>query len=161
MCGMGLALVPAGADWLGDVRLKDSILANVKARIEQAVKETTMVREFRDASNNIRVHDVGGALEVTVDGEAVGLEKGVPAHQMVNQEGSVIPIKTVDGIAFRKVTRLSLMMGKWRSKGLPARGAVKGAIQKAMSGLAEATREAEDQLAGGNTPRVRDILGVR
>jgi hypothetical protein len=160
---MGLALVPADFQWLADARLKGAVVANMKARVEQSVREITMMRAFREGSKNVRVHEVGDAIEVSVEGSrAVGLERGIPAHQMVSQEGATVPIKTPNGLAFRKVTRLSLLMGKWRSKGeLEGRGQVKQAIGRAMTGLAEAAVEAKGELTGQSIPRVRDILGVR
>ena len=162
MAAMGPALAPSDFSWLSDDRLKETVLANLKARIEESVRQDSMVKAFREGSRNIRVHDVGDAIEVEVSGgRAVALEKGVPAHQMVHLEGSTIPIKTPAGTVFRKVTRLSLLMGKWTSKGIKERGAVKGAVDRAMAGTVEAAIEAKHELQGAALPRVRDILGVR
>lgn len=137
-------------------------MGNLKARIEQALGEVTLMKAFREGAKNIRVHEVGNALEVVIEGgRAVALEKGIPSHQMVNLEGSTVPIETPGGTIFRKVTRLSLMMGKFTRKGVQERGQVRGAINQAMSGLMEAAVESKDELGSQSIPRVRDILGVR
>ena len=159
---MGIYLVPADFAWLVDVRLREVLLSNFRERIEEAVRDLSMTRAVAKGTRNIRVLDAGNAIEVEVSGgRGVAMEKGVDPHQMTQLEGSVVPIKTPAGTIFRKATRLSMMLGKWRHRGSEERNEVKGAIDRAFSNSAEAVMDTKAELLAMEPPRVRDILGVR
>lgn len=160
--GMGIHLVPADFAWLSDVRLREVLLANFRERVQEAVRDVAMSRGFLRGTGNVRVLDVGNAIEVELaGGKAVALEKGVRPHQMTQLEGRIVSIRTPGGVAFRQASRLSLMMGKFRSRGFHGRHEVKAAIDRAFANSAEAVVEAKAELEAMSPPRVRDIVGIR
>lgn len=159
---MSFYLVPVDSSWLNDARLRDVLVGNLKARVQEQIQSLTLTREFAKGTENIRVFDAGNAVVVEIqDGKGVALEKGVQAHQMKAHEGATVPIRTAQGTIFRKVTSLSLMMGKWRSRGFAARGRVKGAIDRTLRNSHEIVMDSKHQLLSAEPPRIRDILGVR
>jgi hypothetical protein len=159
---MGFYLVPVDQHWLNDTRLRDVLVGNLKARIEEEIRSLNLTREFSKGTESIKVFEAGNAVVVEIrDGKGAALEKGVAPHQMTQLEGSTVPIKTAQGTIFRKVTSLSLMMGKWRSRGFAARGRVKGAIDRTLSKSHEIVMDSKRQLLTAEPPRIRDILGVR
>ena len=159
---MRFALVPADVSWLSDQRFRETLTANIKAKVEESVREMALSREFSKVPRDVQVTDLGSAVLVEVkDDEGVALEKGVEPGQMRQLEGSVVPIKTPTGTIFRKVTSLSLMLGRWRRKSAPAEEPVKNAIHKAMDSSGEAVAQTKGDLETAAPPKVRDILGVR
>lgn len=158
---MRFTLVPADAAWLTDVRMRETLMANIRDRIQDSVRDLAGSRSFQKAPRDVRVYDAGDAVLVEIrDGQGVALEKGTASRQMAQLEGSTVPIKTPQGVVFRKATRLSMILGRWNSKGLEKRQMVKGAIDRAMVGAADAVVETKRALEEGSAPRVRDILGL-
>lgn len=159
---MRLFLVPVDFDWMNDVQLRDRLLENFRARVQESIGTLSGSRLFVKGHQDIQVQDAGNALIVEVkDKDAVAAEKGAPARQRIELEGSTIPIKTPTGTIFRKATRLSMMLGKWREKPVMKTEAVKGAIDNAFAASADVVMETKAQIKGMTPPRVRDILGVR
>lgn len=158
---MRFTLVPTDFAWLTDVRLRETLMGNIRARVEESVRDLAGSRVFQKAPRDVRVYDAGDAVMVEIrGGQGVALEKGTASRQMANLEGSVVPIKTPQGVVFRKASRLSMILGRWRSKGLEERNMVKGAVDRAMVGMADAIVETKNDLEAGSPPRVRDILGL-
>lgn len=159
---MGLYLVPTDTAWLNDARLRDVLLDNFKAKMEEAVRGLTLTREFSRGTEGIKVSAAGNAILVEITGgKAVAMEKGVAPHQMTYLEGSTVPVETPTGTVFRKVTRLSLLLGKWNNPGFKGRERVKQAIKEAFADSAATVIETKNQLMEDSPPRVRDILGVQ
>jgi hypothetical protein len=158
---MGFYLVPADFAWLSDVNLRDALLSNIKAKVEEKVRDLTQERGFTKTPQTARVTDIGNALLVEVGD--VSEEKGVKPHVMTYLEGQTIPIRTAaGGVSFRKASRLSIMLGKFRNPGHERTDQVKRAIEGALSESAEAVIETKDQLEEGTpSPRLRDVLGIR
>jgi len=63
------------------------------------------------------------------------LEAGTKPRTMKELLGKVVPLKTPHGVVFRKVTEKSLLLGKWKRPGTPARKFLEKA---ALESLAEA-----------------------
>lgn len=159
---MRVNLVPTDFAWLSDSRLRETLLANIREKVELSVRELAMTRAFAKVAQDVRVIDVGDSILVEVPGRAGALERGAPPRQMTGLEGSTIPIKTASGgTIFRKATRLSMLLGKWKSEGTPKTQEVKGAIDRAMATSAETVGATKAALEDGSPPRVRDILGIR
>jgi len=161
---MAFHLVPADFAWLSDVSLREVLMSNIKGRIEEAVRTVSKERVFQRTKEKARVIDVGNALIIEIKaGKDTAEEKGVPAHQMTQLEGETIPIRqAAGGITFRKASRLSMMLGKFRHPGTQKRETVKRAVDDAMAKSAEAVIEAKDKVEEMNpSPRLKDVIGLR
>jgi hypothetical protein len=158
---MNIRLVPADFDWMVDARLRQALLDRFRDRVDQSIRDATLQRAMKRGTADVKVMDVGNAIEVQIqDRDLAALEKGKSPGQMVHLEGSTVPIQTPSGPIFRKATRLSMILGKWNSKGVQKRELVKGAIDKAFADSGDAVMEARDEVQGNAPPRVRDILGI-
>jgi hypothetical protein len=161
---MPFHLVPADFAWLSDVGLREVLLSNIKTRIEDAVHTVSQERVFRRTAEKARVIDVGNALIVEIQsGKDVAEEKGVEPHHMTQLENRTIPIRTAaGGVQFRRATRLSMMLGKFKHPGIQKRETVKQAVGQALSESAEVVIETKNQLEEMNpSPRLRDVIGIR
>ncbi len=161
---MSFYLVPADFAWLGDIQLREILISNIKARVEDAVHTVSQERVFGRTQEKARVIDVGDALIVEItSGKDTRDEKGVDPHQMTALEGKTIPIRTAaGGIQFRKATRLSLMLGKFKHPGIQKRETVKNAVGTALSKSAEDVIRTKNTLEEMNpSPRLRDVIGLR
>lgn len=159
---MRATLVPVNTAWTSTPSLREALLSNLREKVELSVRELAGSRAFSRVAQDIRVAQTSDALVIELPGAATEGERGRIPRQMTELEGKVIPIVTASGnTIFRKATRLSMMFGKWKTEGNPARRQVKGAIDRAMAGLGDAAVAAKDDVESGAPPRVRDILGVR
>ena len=161
---MNFTLVPTDFAWLGDVKMRDVLISNIKGRIEDAVHTVSQERTFGRTKEKATVTDVGGALIVEIrTGKDTRDEKGVNPHQMTALEGRTIPIRTAaGGLQFRKATRLSMMLGKFRHPGQQKRETVKNAVGAALSQSAEDVIKTKNTLEEMNpSPRLRDVIGLR
>jgi len=160
---MGLYLVPTDQGHLADVGLKDQVLANIREKLEIAINDMANDPRIVDKPDDVKVIDMGNAIHVEVrGGKDVALEQGVHPHQMLKHEGSVVPIKTKSGeVIYRKVTRLSILKGKFVNPGRQGRQRVKERVSNVLGRSAESVVEAKETLEGHRLPRLRDVLGVR
>lgn len=159
---MSFYLVPIDSGWSADARLRDVLVGNLRARIGEQVQSLQKMQETAQGAESIKVFDAGNAVVVEIrDRKAIAQEKGVEPHQMTRHEGTTVPIETPHGTIFRKVTSLSLMMGKWRNRGFEARSRVKGAVDTAMSQTHDVLMDVKSQMTPQKPPLIRDILGVR
>lgn len=61
------------------------------------------------------------------------LEAGTKPRTMKELLGKVVPLKTPQGVIFRKVTEKGLLLGKWRHPGIPARKFLERATLESLS----------------------------
>lgn len=155
---MRATLTPTDVGWMSHAALRETLLSNIREKVELSVRELAGSRAFVKVAQDVRVTQADGAIVVELP---AAQENGTPARQRTELLGKVIPIATSTGTIFRKATSLSMMLGRWQTKGSPARREVKGAIDRAMATVGDAVSEAKDQIEAGAPPRVRDILGVR
>lgn len=158
---MNIRLEPAESDLMVGTRLEQALLDRVKDRVDRSMRDSVLSRALRTPTADVQVTNVGNAITVEVsDPGLVRAEKERPARQMIELEGSVVPIKTPQGTIFRKATRLSMILGKWTTKGAARRGEVKAAIDRSFSDSADALLEAKEDVRTNAPPRVRDVLGI-